>query len=1311
MLKSEVLDFRTNTVYNISYFEDDTIDVIRHNIAIAMNTHPDRLFILVSLKLKHDYYQKDPRRWEDLFYRLSYDNDPIKKEIFEEYQLRYRSPQVNLSYEPYDHTEWMNKPESLSEFHSPTRDFTELRIFGVEEQKSYILPTEFNPSLVSKIPSARLPQPLLTSLLTTLYGSFEIEKFVAIPYDSNAETAELVYFPYLRSKTPAILSDEIVSIMEKNKKLLKDLLEYKVYNPISVNIQRARLHAKFVETDFGSAIRTRFEQIFYGITLSEEVPYIGFFTGRNEIMRHKFYVKDSKKGKKPFLSLNIWKSWDSRRPSRSIPTLVLFRGTGKELYDRIAITDVDITMTFYRDESNRDTLEELKREGLKWLKEFDALSTFLNKNDIDSERWKTQEIEVHFNYSRHIEKIDPRRLGCVSFLFNQPDPTEEKFNFLRTDRTNYGISPLEVKVLQMMRNGDVKPTNLAQELGTTVEKARMIIQDIQNKLDLDPDLESRAFRNYPYLELLEDSIVVSFVTEIDRIAKYASLLRYIVTSPDPNLDKICPKRLETVRSDNGSAPTELIEVDEVTKSQFGELFGFLEGDEEEKKEEVKQPVKETTLALSRKKKTLYSYFKERLEQFDEDTFNPDVKDFVYTKECEHKRQPIILDQRDLEFMEGQFFDPRSYSTEKDMMNVYDPDGLVICPEYWCMKDQIPLKEDQLVKEDGEIKCPVCYKKLRTSASDDPREFTVIKRDSSFIYPGFVDYQSPKTKKLMPCCFTTPRKDKTDETPDKYYVNRESIANLKELRVAFLSKELINSLEIDEKYDLLSGTPKRIQTGMSAFFRVGLGRPSETLPELLGLKIKIPPPIESIETVLKCSFLRTWKALDESNIDEIKNKLNKISSFQSEKIAQDHLSKLISGIQTAFSKKELSTLQELEYACLFLQCDVFRIHTNNNTLGCLFYSPIVKSRTRGIVILQNDKSVDILCHVTRLPRGFEYRANVFSSPFKKETYSVLEKLRNKACSTKVPSYSTALDITRDVLAMSDEEDFEVILDPFGRAQAFFIPKTFFIPFQPSSLPEIDKRKIIGYSNVEKELYPSYDNVRKYIEVAKAYNPGYEFEEDLYNSSNRRVEVLLKSGLRIPIYPDSEAKNETLEVIDTTNAIGESALSFGKESVELRREYSDISYSTEIYEFLLYELTYDLKEDYSNLRNLLSEDFPKQKEVEPALRKWFDHKIEITKATSPIEFISKIRKPCGQFKSKDTCNGNLCAWNGKTCNVEVRQSVRKENLFYRLLTTLIENSKIRDMILDGRTTPFFSTILYLEMPNELIVTDLDIVNINV
>jgi hypothetical protein len=34
--------------------------------------------------------------------------------------------------------------------------------------------------------------------------------------------------------------------------------------------------------------------------------------------------------------------------------------------------------------------------------------------------------------------------------------------------------------------------------------------------------------------------------------------------------------------------------------------------------------------------------------------------------------------------------------------------------------------------------------------------------------------------------------------------------------------------------------------------------------------------------------------------------------------------------------------------------------------------------------------------------------------------------------------------------------------------------------------------------------------------------------------------------------------------------------------------------------------------------------------------------------------------------------------------------------------MENSKQRALVLDGRLSPFFSTILYLEMPNELITT---------
>lgn len=1315
MLKSEILDFRTKTIYNVSYFEDDTIDTVRHSIAAAMNTHPDRLFILVSLQLKNDYYQKDPRRWEDLFYRMSYGGTKVLKEAFQEYQLQYRSPQTDIAFDAYDHAEWMLKPDSLSEFHSPTRDFYELRIFGVKDSNSYVLPFEFNAPLVSKIPAARLPQPMIASLVSTMYEPAQIARFVAIPYDTNAESSQIVYFPYLRTTTPNVLSDEIIAIIEKNKRLLSNLLEYKVHKPRSVNIRRARFHTKFVETDFGNAVRTRFEQIFYGMTLSEEVPYIGFFTGRNEVMRHKFYIPNPKKGKKPFLDMNDWKRWDSRRPPRSMPTLILYRGDDKEVYDRIAITDIDITMTFYRDEKNLDTLDELKKEGLAWLSKFDALLPFINKNDIDTERWKVQEVEAHLNYSTILENIDDRRMNCISFLFNQPDPNEAKFNFLRTDRTNYGISPVEIKVLQMMRDGDIKPTTLAQELSISVEKARLIIQEVQNKLDMDPNIEDRAFRNYPYIEIRQKEIVVSFVTEIDRIVKYASLLRYIVGTNDSKLDAICPKRMETVRIDVGTAPAEEVEVDEETKQQFGDLFGFLEGDEEDAKRPVEkaEEKKSRKISLAQTEKTKYSYFNERLKKFDPETFDPNVEGFTYTKACEHKRQPIILSSRDLEFLEEDEYDPRDYLPESKMLETHDPDGLVICPEFWCIRDQIPLTKEQLVVENGEYSCPVCGRKLRTSDADDPREYSVIERKEGFVYPHISDYMSPKNKKLLPCCFKNPRKEKaSDDAPDKYYVNRETIVGLKELRLAFLKQDLINSLQLNETYELLSGPVKRLNSGMSGFFRVGIGRPSDTIPDILNLKTLIPPPLESVETVLKCSFLRTWKTLHNSHLQEIDNALRKIPPFNTDDTVRSNLARIISGIHAAYQKKELSILEELEYVCLFLQCDIFRIHTNANTLGCLFYSPIVKPRTRGIVILQTEKTIDVLCHVTRLPRGFQYKGNVFESPFKKETYSILEKLRNQACKTKIPSYSTALNIARDVLAMSEKDDFQVVLDPYGRAQSFFIPGHMFIPFQPVSVPDISQSKLIGYASISSEAYPPYAKVREYLEVAKPYDDGYTFKEDLYNAEGHRTEILLASGLRIPVVPEKGLAKESLEVIDTVNQIGESELVFGKESEELVREYKNISYASEIYEFLLYELTYDLLEDESALRNALSEDHPKQKNVEPLLRKWFEAKVEMTQATNPVEFISKIRKPCGQFKSKNTCDGaNMCGWDGKTCKVEVRNTVRKDTLFHRILTTLLENSKTRAMILDGRTTPFFSTILYLEMPNELIVSDLDIVNVGV
>jgi hypothetical protein len=139
-------------------------------------------------------------------------------------------------------------------------------------------------------------------------------------------------------------------------------------------------------------------------------------------------------------------------------------------------------------------------------------------------------------------------------------------------------------------------------------------------------------------------------------------------------------------------------------------------------------------------------------------------------------------------------------------------------------------------------------------------------------------------------------------------------------------------------------------------------------------------------------------------------------------------------------------------------------------------------------------------------------------------------------------------------------------------------------------------------------------------------------------------------------------------------------------------------------LLYQLSYDIQngEDYSTLRHAISNN---TSDLRPRLHEWFDDTVTFTKAEDPPSFVQKIRSPC----TEKSCDGNLCAWDGSSCRVEVkkiRPSLHYEKLLNRLYSTISSNEKIRDIVWQHRTSPFFSSILYFELPNELIISDLDI-----
>jgi hypothetical protein len=301
MLKGEIVDVSSKNKYTVSFFEDDSIETLRQKIGAAIDIHPDRLYILVGIKLPADYYTEDPRHWEALFERMAFNNEPIEKDIFSEYQLQYRTPTTSVAFQAFDKTEWMSKPESLESLLEPSAEFLEYRILGVEESKSFVLPlSNISTTLVSKIAAVNLPIPENTKLFSSFYDSKQFVRFLVRAYDETAESNSSVYYPLLRSTTPSKLSEEAIRLLQKSSQTLENLLDLKVPEASEVSVLRTRFYVPWVDTDFGAAVRTRFEQIFYGLTVSKEVPCITMFTSKDQISRHKFFTEESKQ-KTPFL--------------------------------------------------------------------------------------------------------------------------------------------------------------------------------------------------------------------------------------------------------------------------------------------------------------------------------------------------------------------------------------------------------------------------------------------------------------------------------------------------------------------------------------------------------------------------------------------------------------------------------------------------------------------------------------------------------------------------------------------------------------------------------------------------------------------------------------------------------------------------------------------------------------------------------------------------------------------------------------------------------------------------------------------------
>jgi len=1241
----------------LSFFADDTIETVRQHVAVARNTHPDRLFIQVQVELPEEYYSSNPKRWMDLFFRLSHGKPMIRRDSLDAYVSQIRTG-TGVTPRDVSREDWQNVADFLEPIFKPKSSFKEWRILGVPEDKSMVLPI---PPVDILMPETYRPVPLRQLLFDSLHKE-EVHGIMAEELDPEASDAiKQMYFPFFQSSTPPNIETLRVPLKTAHDQLAA-LLKLKAPKPTNTAILRAKWYIPLISTKF-TAPRTRFEQIFYGLTVSATTPVVSYFTSKVETTRHKFFVDDPK-AKVPHIDVSTWKAWTSTtQPQRRLPTLLLYRGKSRVSFDRIAITNKDITVSTWRSKNSKETLEDLQESTLEWLRSLDAVTPFLVETDIDSSRWVLNDLSVITSYAKEITEFDMRRFGCLQSIFSFQD---DKFRLLRADR-EVDVSPEVLRAYVILQAGE---NTLEAEMGVSPAEAVALTEKVK-ELEGDENFNfEKATSGYPVISFSSKDVMIKFVTNLSRVVEYADMLRYVLTSDKAEVNEICPRGMETVEAVAGVAPSTVQVEDEFDMSEFAD---DIEEAAAAAPTEPGMPVAQPTVSRMMKVKKggplgTHNYFNARIMQID-----PTLIDSDYSKKCEKLTQVVILTPEDQATIPEQYNYSNAPANEKMTVDK----GIAICPQYWCMKDEIPLSADQLVVDDEGQHCPVCNGKVRITEKEDAREFTVIKRKSEYKYPDFKD-PSEKTasKKKVPCCYRKPAAAAEVLAPkipmDDYYVLTSG--TIPSLRIAYIPEALSKRLSVKTNY--AKTCPKnRIEASASDMFRVGLGLPRESLPTLLNDTRHIPTPANARDQIIQCSFFRTWK-----DIGEGKTQIERITD----------------GIDKAYRAKTLSAMDEIEYVALILDCRVMRINTVSNTMSCGFWADKTSARSRTIALLDTD----ILSRVTRrkgnVGSKFDYIVDV--NKFEDVSKSALQSLHTQACSSSVPSFDNAVA----ELMRKNMSSYQVILDPFERVQAVFVPQEVVLPVQPINM-EVPAGVPVrsGYADIQDEELPTSKTLADFL--ADTAHSGFKKTGVLYSADGFYSEFMLESGFRALFRPEESDDDDTAKEVMKTirEPHSEEELVNGEPNKEDMRIASEISYSSEVFEFLLFSLSKDIQEaDHEALRNEIKNPGPNLKKV---LTTWLEEEAYWDPVNDPVEFVNKVRTPCGQME-KDTCKAStLCGWHKNTCKIKVKPVVDQTQVLNRLAKTLKDNSKQRALVLDGRLSPFFSTILYLEMPHELITTN--------
>lgn len=1344
------------TEYSVSILVDDTIERVRQKVGQVLNVHPDYLFIYVESKPKQFNYAT----WNE-FFKLLERNGEIDRNKLQTFMDNTNPKGVVPEDLPIlTESVWNQRLVNfLNELYE--REYTEFIPIGMipNENKGVY------PLAITKLNSDCSPIGNLVYHDSMIWNDGGYSDILYVKQAAEIDNScHKLYFPLLKLSGDTNITGRIPAFpAELNASLERDSKIIKHWETLESEMQKSKYYKTIIDKYTNSGyLRIRWkhrynpadrfltlEQLFHAIPVNNIIPAVIFQKNLTQPSSYKMFAPAEGK---VYVEESEFKRWLRVSFPKTEPILLLYRypetKDGKMPIVRMGITEEYIHIAIENQTSTNLISEEVMEELSDVL--FSHIKPFISNINPDKV-WESSTYRIVF---------DPAQAGCIipatkrDALFSALDP----YILPITDTTKGNIILFYKRVSDFgSRNekDEFVVNKLSQGLSAdqvfkeyqgvypTIDQAQQE-QAYARILELDENSALAFLKNVRILFPTTYSMEIQGITNKDLATKIQDFCQVLLAICFPKLRSSSQIFKTTIDTLIPSKPIE-IKANKLEDVSEKEEFGF-DGDflsmlnsvleQPDFIPKVDQPkphavadepdLEEDEEGDITKSGSTHRIILSRLKKHDPQKFKTpaDIEPRNrYSKLCKKESQPIVFSYSEWDGIKKDGSVPgilNDFEGNKDLViDDSEKKNKYICPDYFCIRDEIPLMEKDLLKVDGKKVCPKCNGQIIPDLPASKQHkldysvYTLVESGKDFKYPRFVKktMDSDLFDSPLPCCYIsakeekdTPARPKKDETAN--YILQEDRFPLPsdQLRFGLLPAVVDNYLGLNSSSNFVKDG-HIMKPGTTTLLRKSVAQPviMNTLHEIQGKKSEFLEDIRNFMSLSNGNLIRLYG----KNWQRASEDQRKQFGIWAETNSYESDDKYMFRIWSAW--KEYTTRVFADDLPLSHVWDLLQRESNCKVIVFNFNDPDAPYIRCPPLGADTFESEDIILFVEK---GCIFEPVVLAEKVKnKMNYTLIlnhKLLESKGIHFKFPEQlydtcrmTTKLYVPPKQLNVSNlNVDDVLILDPYSRIiAAYDSSKNGLYAVYPTALPATVKNEFV-YGYQTEFLKPVKAQIDYLLQTNEPYLKPTRLII-LHQKPETIVAIETQSFLRIPVQPEVLRENYDLEktVVPSFDANIDTALIFpGKWGVI---DSVDKSIRNDMLrDWVLFELTEFLhSKEGSPIFERLTTESEKTKQIVKLLEDWISDTFT-NKAPKSLEF-PKYKSNCS---SSETCSG-VCSLDSGTCKVSLAMSdLTPESILEWVLYALYSDDKKRYRIMNG-TYPRITASLYWPSERELVFSEND------